>query len=254
MFSLGFGLTRLSNQPAPSASAPWTPSEISAIAWYDVSDITTLYQDTAQTLPVSADGDPVALVLDKSGNGHHLTQTTAAAQPTYRTNGASHWLELDGVSQFLKCTGVAVPATLSCVMGATVTVVPSNFASLLSMSGTTEFQMDAGSKNAGFNYRFYGTDLSALRPQSSMQFQGSFHAYGLSLNATSGLLEGRVDASAAYGTTSYNGGLSTPQTLRVFANTSETNNVGGQFFRFALWGSTDPADVAAAESWAMLAP
>lgn len=35
-------------------------------AWYDPSDLTTLYQDSAGTTPVTADGDPVGLMLDKS--------------------------------------------------------------------------------------------------------------------------------------------------------------------------------------------
>jgi hypothetical protein len=34
--------------------------------WYDPSDLTTLFQDSAGTTPVTADGDPVGLMLDKS--------------------------------------------------------------------------------------------------------------------------------------------------------------------------------------------
>ena len=35
-------------------------------AWYDASDLTTLFQDSAGTTPVTAPGDPVGLMLDKS--------------------------------------------------------------------------------------------------------------------------------------------------------------------------------------------
>ncbi len=35
-------------------------------AWYDPSDKTTLFQDVAGTVPVTKDGDPVGLMLDKS--------------------------------------------------------------------------------------------------------------------------------------------------------------------------------------------
>ena len=35
-------------------------------AWYDPSDLTTLYQTSTGTTPVTADGQPVGLVLDKS--------------------------------------------------------------------------------------------------------------------------------------------------------------------------------------------
>lgn len=51
--------------------------------WLDPSDLTTLFQDSAGTTPVTAAGQSVGLVLDKSGRGHHATQATAAARPTY---------------------------------------------------------------------------------------------------------------------------------------------------------------------------
>tara|TARA_R110000851_G_C13102500_1_gene568916 strand:- start:866 stop:2089 length:1224 start_codon:yes stop_codon:yes gene_type:complete len=66
-------------------------------AWYDPSDLTTLFQDAAGTIPVTADGDPVGLMLDKSGNGNHATQSTTAAKPVYRTDGTLHWLKFDGI-------------------------------------------------------------------------------------------------------------------------------------------------------------
>lgn len=253
MFSIDFGLTRLGNQRSPNISAPWNPTDISAIAWYDVSDVSTLFQDTLQTVPVVADGDPVALVLDKSGHSNHLEQSSSAARPIYRNNGTSQWLALDGSTQFLKCTGLTVPSTLSFVIGATVTTIPSTFASLLSMAGSAGFQIDGGSQSSGFNFRFNGTDVSARRPQSTSEFQEAFHAYSILLNASEGLLEGRVDAERAYSTTTYNGALPVNQTLRIFANSAENQKVGGKFFRFALWGTTATADVDAAEAWALMA-
>jgi len=75
-------------------------------AWYDPSDLTTLYQDSAGTTPVAADGDPVGLMLDKSGKGNHASQSVAASRPIYRTDGALHWLEGDGVDDFLDTSGL----------------------------------------------------------------------------------------------------------------------------------------------------
>ena len=66
-------------------------------AWHDPSDLTTLFQDVAGTLPVMADGDPVALMRDKSGNGNHARQVNAAHRPTWRQGGGLSWLEFDGV-------------------------------------------------------------------------------------------------------------------------------------------------------------
>lgn len=70
-------------------------------AMYDPSDLSTLFQDSAGTTPVTADGQPVERMLDVSGNGNHATQTSATRIPLYRTNGALHWLEFDGVDDFM---------------------------------------------------------------------------------------------------------------------------------------------------------
>ena len=40
-------------------------------AWYDPSDFSTLFQDAAGTTPVTAVGQPVGRILDKSGRGNH---------------------------------------------------------------------------------------------------------------------------------------------------------------------------------------
>lgn len=52
-------------------------------AWYDPSDITTLYQDAAGTMPVTAMEQPVGRMLDKSGRGNHATQSTTTKRPVY---------------------------------------------------------------------------------------------------------------------------------------------------------------------------
>lgn len=49
--------------------------------WYDPSDMTTLFQDSAGTTPVTAVEQPVGLMLDKSGRGNHATQSTSASRP-----------------------------------------------------------------------------------------------------------------------------------------------------------------------------
>ena len=40
-------------------------------AWYDLSDFSTMFQDAAGTTPVTAVGQPVGRILDKSGRGNH---------------------------------------------------------------------------------------------------------------------------------------------------------------------------------------
>lgn len=51
-------------------AAAWSPSSLFANSevgvWYDPSDLSTMFQDSAGTVPVTADGQPVGLILDKS--------------------------------------------------------------------------------------------------------------------------------------------------------------------------------------------
>lgn len=70
-------------------------------AWYDPSDLSTLWQDAAGTTPVTAADQPVGRIDDKSGNGNHATQSTAGSRPLYKTAGGLHWLESDGVDDLL---------------------------------------------------------------------------------------------------------------------------------------------------------
>ena len=50
--------------------------------WYDPSDMSTMYQDSAGTVPVTAVEQPVGRILDKSGRGNHATQATTTCRPT----------------------------------------------------------------------------------------------------------------------------------------------------------------------------
>lgn len=49
--------------------------------WLDPSDMSTMYQDAAGTIPVTAVEQPVGKILDKSGNGNHATQSITASRP-----------------------------------------------------------------------------------------------------------------------------------------------------------------------------
>lgn len=64
--------------------------------WYDPSDLSTLFQDSAGTTPVTAAGQPVGRMLDKSGNGLHMTQATEAARPTLQVSNGLYYLDFGG--------------------------------------------------------------------------------------------------------------------------------------------------------------
>lgn len=77
--------------------------------WYEIDDISTLFQDSAGTTPVTADSDPVGRVTDKSGRANHLLQATAGARPLYKTDGQRHWLESDGTQWMRAAFTIAQP-------------------------------------------------------------------------------------------------------------------------------------------------
>lgn len=68
--------------------------------WLDPSDPSTVFQDATGTIPAKP-GDPVGLILDKSGNGHHLSHRTATSRPILRQSGGFTYLESDGVDDVL---------------------------------------------------------------------------------------------------------------------------------------------------------
>lgn len=74
--------------------------------WYDPSDLSTLWQDTAGTTAVTAAGQLVARIDDKSGNGHHATQGTESKRPVLRESGGLYYLEFDGAEDALQTASI----------------------------------------------------------------------------------------------------------------------------------------------------
>ena len=92
-------------------------------AWFDASDLTTLFQDSAGTIPVTAVGQKVGKWLDKSGNNAHAIQATLANQPTYQidpegnpnitftklgTQLVTPSINFTGTAQMMVCVGINV--------------------------------------------------------------------------------------------------------------------------------------------------
>lgn len=88
---------RAGDEPEPPA--PFTPLSLpNTIYWHDFSDFSTMWQDSAKTTPVTATGQPVGYVVDKTGNGHDLHQPTAGNRPILRIVGGLYKLEYDGAT------------------------------------------------------------------------------------------------------------------------------------------------------------
>lgn len=148
---------RLTNRVLRRGEAPYSPASLPGlIAWYDPKDLGSLFQDAAMTQPVVADGDPVGAMQDKSGNGHHVTQSSASARPIYHTDGSRHWLSFDGVNDKLVVPAPVTPAGSSIYAAAAFSFpvsLPSSNGAVLS---------DANYLSGGVMLGWIGSTLMAL--------------------------------------------------------------------------------------------
>jgi hypothetical protein len=107
------------NEEGLKQGRPWVtflPTDLFAAGeqgvYFDPGDITTLFQDTAGTIPVTAVGQAVALIKDKSGRGHDATQSTAGYRPTWQIDPGGHgYLLFDGVNDYMATGNINLTGT-----------------------------------------------------------------------------------------------------------------------------------------------
>lgn len=80
-----------SNDLTYSAAPPYSPASLFGATeqgyWLDPSDFSTMFQDIAGTTPVTAAGQLVGRILDKSGKGNHFVAPDTASRPTLQVDG-----------------------------------------------------------------------------------------------------------------------------------------------------------------------
>ena len=76
--------------------------------FYDPNDLSTMYQNAAGTIPVTAARQPVGLIKDKSGRNNHAFQTVSASRPILQRNATTgaYYLAFDGVDDFLQSNNI----------------------------------------------------------------------------------------------------------------------------------------------------
>ena len=81
--------------------------------FYDPNDLSTMYQNAAGTIPVTAARQPVGLIKDKSGRNNHAFQTVSASRPILQRNATTgaYYLAFDGVDDFLQAGSVDFTGT-----------------------------------------------------------------------------------------------------------------------------------------------
>lgn len=126
--------------------------------WYDPSDLSTLWKDVAGTVPVTTNGDLVARMDDKSGNGNHLIMSTSSKRPAYGTDGTRHWIETDGADDYMVASSGFVDGTDS--FTAVIATEPASDQSNLCLasfgdgSGSGGTQVGLSIEGDGGSYRF----------------------------------------------------------------------------------------------------
>lgn len=154
MFGLEMSLPALA--ALRRADPRFTPARLSGlIGWYDPGDLSTLFQDAAGTVPVTAAGQPVARMLDKSGNGNHLSQASAAACPVFGGASGAGWLDFDGVDDELAAAAPVTTGSNAAAMGAACELLS------LPPSGSGALMADANYQNGGMQIGFNTASGSA---------------------------------------------------------------------------------------------
>lgn len=197
---------------------------------YEPWDLSTLWQDAAGTIPVTANGDPVRVMLDKSGNGNHAVAPSSAARPVYRTDGLLHWLEFDGVDDELLIT---CPVQSNSILSA---AIKSNRVSNSFVFGSLNRSAKIGLFGSDAFFRLVTAGEAITIPQTLTD------KYVLTGGRVSGLAYGRMNRIESRG-------LTVSSTLQTNWSTLGSANLTGQYFFGALYGavildaySTDKVD------------
>ena len=89
---------------------------LNPLAWLRPDDLSGLFQDSAGTIPVTADGQPVGYARNYGSAAANFLQPTDAARPVYRMLNGYPWIQGNGVNQFLQIDFgevIAQPNTIS---------------------------------------------------------------------------------------------------------------------------------------------
>ena len=209
-----------------------------------VNGVQSLFQDSAGTVPVTADGDPVGRMLDQSGNGNHAVQSVSPSRPTYRTDGTLHWFEGDGVDDFFAANQLIYGADFGVFAG-----VKSND---LSQGARYFTQATAGDRIMLYSTRSSGSAkmITILNGSTYVETPTSdlaAHIYS-TIRKASGQLETRFDSSSVIRT-----GVPAafePAEVTIGAASPKVESYDGRIYGLVVLSSAiDQANILAVESY-----
>lgn len=171
--------------------------------WYDPSDLTTLFQDAAGTIPVTAVEQPVGLMLDKSGMGNPAYQATSANRPTlsarYNVLLATETLETQSVTTQATSYKLTFTGTGSITLSGTATgTYLAGTHTITCAAGTLTLTVGGSVTKADLRPSNHGTDLPAYqRVTTSTDYDTVGFPPYLAFNGTSSsMATNRIDFSA----------------------------------------------------------
>ena len=133
----------------------------------DFSDKSTLFQDDAESSPVTAASQQIAVARDISGNGLHFRQTTAGARPLYTFSSGIPCARGDGFDDKL--------------FSAAIDTIPRNDEGMMLITVTQKISGDvirtASQYNSGANRRVFTLNALTTSPDSAnfgVHLPGSF--------------------------------------------------------------------------------
>lgn len=222
--------------------------------WYDPSDLSTLFQDSAGTTPVTAAGQPVGRMLDKSGRGNHATQSTDANRPTLQIDaGGRYYMACDGSNDGMVTSAVNFSATDKVTLFAGTRKVSNAVSGVLVELGSSSFNnfwlaVPGNSSNSDI-FAAAGSLAQNVRANNSAPFSA---VYTCAADISGASISGRVNGAAMptiAGTSLGTGTFSNSQ-IFLFRRGGTTLPFNGNFYGLILRGASSTADqITNAERW-----
>lgn len=228
--------------------------------WYDPSDWSTLFQDSADTTPVTAVGQPVGKMLDKSGRGNHATQPTAINRPVLQQdasgryylafNGTNSWMSTSAIDftatdKMMACAGVKKlnDAAAFGVVAELSTITATNNGSFLLMAPGASAVQGYGLENKGSATRTTLTTSAYPAPHSAvLTFSGDISGDASTLRVNGATA---TQSSADLGTGNYGN-----YPLYIGSRAGSTIFFNGQLYSLIIRGAASTnVQISAAEKF-----
>ena len=186
--------------------------------YYDPNDLTTMWQDAAGTIPVTAAGQLVGLMKDKSGRNNHAFQTNSASRPILRKNAVTgaYYLEFDGADDSFQTGTIDFTTTSEITVIAAVRKLGDSSTAVL-LETSTKASTNAGS--------FFFAEPNTINiGNTSIHVRGAVN--GLNLDSNS------VPASTSYIKTVQSSLVSSIARMRINSVlvVNDTRDAGGGAF------------------------